>query len=111
MDEVFIRIRGKQHYLWRAIDQNGGVLDILFQSWRNKTGDCQEFRVRACCDQVSVNRSSNRMASWVFAMLHSRGGIFQSLETWFKTRNSSLSALLSGMCNLMSGNSAFGPLG
>ncbi len=57
--------------------------------------DCQEFRVRAGCDQVSENRSSNRMASWAFAMPHSRGGIFQSLVTWFKTRNSSFSALSS----------------
>jgi DDE domain len=31
MDEVFIRIRGKQHYLWRAVDQHGNVLDILVQ--------------------------------------------------------------------------------
>ena len=29
MDEVFIRIRGKQHYLWRAVDQDGNVLDIV----------------------------------------------------------------------------------
>jgi len=34
-DEVFIRIRGKMHYLWRAVDQNGHVLDIPVQSWRN----------------------------------------------------------------------------
>jgi putative transposase len=34
-DEVFIRIREEQHYLWRAIDQNGNVLDILVQSRRN----------------------------------------------------------------------------
>jgi transposase-like protein len=26
---VFIRIRGKQHLLWRAVDQDGVVLDIL----------------------------------------------------------------------------------
>ena len=26
MDEVFLRIRGKQHYLWRAVDQDGHVL-------------------------------------------------------------------------------------
>jgi putative transposase len=37
MDEVFIRIRGKQHYLWRAVDQHGHVLDILVQSRRNAT--------------------------------------------------------------------------
>jgi transposase-like protein len=27
MDEVFIRIQGVQHYLWRAVDQDGVVLD------------------------------------------------------------------------------------
>ncbi len=35
LDEVFIRIRGKVHYLWRAVDQEGEVLDILVQSRRN----------------------------------------------------------------------------
>ena len=35
LDEVFIRIAGKQHYLWRAVDQDGIVLDILVQSRRN----------------------------------------------------------------------------
>jgi putative transposase len=35
MDEVFIRIRGKQHYLWRAVDQHGNILDILVQSRRS----------------------------------------------------------------------------
>ena len=36
MDEVFLRIRGKLHYLWRAVDQHGTVLDILVQSRRNQ---------------------------------------------------------------------------
>jgi putative transposase len=35
LDEVFIRIRGKLHYLWRAVDQHGTVLDLLVQSRRN----------------------------------------------------------------------------
>jgi putative transposase len=35
LGEVFVRIRGKLHYLWRAIDQHGTVLDILVQSRRN----------------------------------------------------------------------------
>jgi putative transposase len=34
MDEVFIRLNGTQHYLWRAVDQNGVVLDILVQERR-----------------------------------------------------------------------------
>jgi hypothetical protein len=32
---VFIRIRGVLHYLWRAVDQHGVVLDILVQDRRN----------------------------------------------------------------------------
>ena len=35
MDEVFIRINGTLHYLWRAVDQHGVVLDILVQGRRN----------------------------------------------------------------------------
>jgi putative transposase len=32
---VFVRIRGKLHYLWLAVDQRGNVLDVLSQSLRN----------------------------------------------------------------------------
>ena len=44
MDEVFIRIRGKQHYLWRAVDQQGNVLGILVQSRRSATVAKRFFR-------------------------------------------------------------------
>ncbi len=35
LDEVFLTINGRRHYLWRAVDQDGNVLDILVQSRRN----------------------------------------------------------------------------
>ncbi|GEO15863.1 IS6 family transposase [Microvirga aerophila] len=35
LDEVAISIAGKKHWLWRAVDQHGAVLDILVQSRRN----------------------------------------------------------------------------
>ena len=35
IDEVFVRIKGKQHYLWRAIDQEGEVLDVYLQIKRD----------------------------------------------------------------------------
>jgi putative transposase len=35
LDEVFLKINGRAHYLWRAVDQDGDVLDILVQSRRN----------------------------------------------------------------------------
>jgi len=36
LDEMFVSIGGKPMYLWRAIDQNGEILDVLFQAKRNK---------------------------------------------------------------------------
>jgi putative transposase len=35
MDEVFIKINGKQHCLWRAVDQDGEVVDVYLQSRRD----------------------------------------------------------------------------
>ena len=31
LDEVFVKIRGELHYLWRAVDQDGDTIDILVQ--------------------------------------------------------------------------------
>ena len=36
IDEVFVRIAGKQMYLWRLVDDEGEVLDVLLQTRRNK---------------------------------------------------------------------------
>jgi putative transposase len=42
LDEVFVRINGEQKYLWRAVDQDGMVLDILVQS-RQDTAAARRF--------------------------------------------------------------------
>jgi putative transposase len=36
IDEVFIKMGGKTYYLWRAVDADGMVLDILVQDQRNQ---------------------------------------------------------------------------
>src|SRR5436305_354587 len=36
LDEVQIKIAGEKHWLWRAVDQDGTVLDVLVQSRRDK---------------------------------------------------------------------------
>ena len=36
LDEVLLKIRGKRHWLWRAVDQHGVVLDILVQERRDQ---------------------------------------------------------------------------
>lgn len=43
-DEVFIKIQGKRHYLWRAVDQVGTVLDILVISRRDAKVATRFFR-------------------------------------------------------------------
>ena len=35
IDEVFVKISGKQHYLWRAVDQDGEVVVVCLQSRRD----------------------------------------------------------------------------
>jgi putative transposase len=44
LDEVFVKINGTTHYLWRAVDQHGNVLDILVQSRRNAKAAQRFFR-------------------------------------------------------------------
>src|ERR671917_446642 len=36
LDEVVLKIAGKKHWLWRAVDQDGTVLDVLVQRRRDK---------------------------------------------------------------------------
>ncbi|MYS92328.1 IS6 family transposase [Streptomyces sp. SID5464] len=44
LDEVFIKINGEQKYLWRGVDQDGKVLDILVQDRRDKAAARRFFR-------------------------------------------------------------------
>ena len=44
LDEVFLTINGERHYLWRAVDQDDNVLDILVPRRRNKQAAKKFFR-------------------------------------------------------------------
>ena len=44
LDELFVNIRGQQHYLWRAVDQDGDVIDILLQPRRDRRAAERFFR-------------------------------------------------------------------
>jgi putative transposase len=56
MDEVFVNIQGQCQYLWRAIDQNGDVIDILLQRRRNALAAKRFFRRIIKRQQRSPNR-------------------------------------------------------
>jgi putative transposase len=44
LDEVFVSINGERHYLWRAVDQDGHILDILVQRRRDQHAVKKFFR-------------------------------------------------------------------
>ena len=44
IDEVFVKINGKQQYLWRAVDQDGEVVDVFLQSRRDGTAAKRLFK-------------------------------------------------------------------
>ena len=44
IDEVFIKINGKQNYLWRAVDQDGEVVDVYLQAKRDGAAAKRFFR-------------------------------------------------------------------
>ena len=44
IDEVFVKIGGKQKYLWRAVDQDGDVVDVFLQERRDGTAAKRFFR-------------------------------------------------------------------
>jgi putative transposase len=44
LDELFVTIHGQRQYLWRAVDQDGDVIDILVQSRRDQQAAERFFR-------------------------------------------------------------------
>lgn len=44
LDEVFVTIGGRRHHLWRAVDQDGDVVDILVQRRRTARAATRFFR-------------------------------------------------------------------
>ncbi len=44
LDELFVIIQGKRQYLWRAVDQDGDVIDILVQARRDRRAAERFFR-------------------------------------------------------------------
>ena len=44
LDELFVNIQGRRQYLWRAVDQDGDVIDILVQTRRDRRAAARFFR-------------------------------------------------------------------
>ena len=68
--QVFVKINGKQHYLWRAVDQDGEVVDVdvYMQARRDGTADLR----------VSAFTEWSRVVAWL------RSSRFSSFQ-WFNS--------------------------
>jgi putative transposase len=44
IDEVFVKINSRQHYLWRAVDQDGEVVDVYLQAKRDGAAAKRVFK-------------------------------------------------------------------
>ncbi len=53
---MVVRIKGKKYWLWRAVDENGYVLDALLQSRRNTAAVLRLMR-KLLKDQGTVPRA------------------------------------------------------
>ena len=82
LDEVFVRIGGKRTYLWRAVDDEGEVLEVLAQSRRNKRAALELMRKllkkQGCIPEAIV---TDKLGSYAAALrelglehLHVTGG-------------------------------------
>jgi putative transposase len=69
LDEVLLKIQGKRHWLWRAVDQDGIVLDILVQERRDQAAAERFLRhvLRSCEDEPRVV-ITDKLASYVPAI-------------------------------------------
>jgi putative transposase len=65
LDEVQLKSNGRKHWLWRAVDQDGLVLDILVQARRNRTA-AETFlrRVLAGCGVPPRVIVTDKLASY-----------------------------------------------
>jgi putative transposase len=87
LDEVFVRIQGVQHYLWRAVDQDGVVLDILVQDRRDAKAAKRFFR-QLLKDLQYVPRVivTDKLRSYGVAHLHLLPGVEHRQSRYLNNR-------------------------
>src|ERR687885_1535662 len=87
LDEVFLTINGERHYLWRAVDQDDNVLDILVQSRRNKKAAKKFFRkLLQGCQYVPRVIMTDKLKSYGAAKRESLPGVEHRQHRYLNNR-------------------------
>jgi putative transposase len=87
VDEVFTRMNGTIHYLWRVVDQNGVVVDILVQAKRDRAAAERFFRyLLHSSDTVPHTVVTDRLRSNSVALPHVLPKVKHQRGHWFNNR-------------------------
>nr|WP_300395905.1 DDE-type integrase/transposase/recombinase [Henriciella sp.] len=68
LDEVFVKINGETHYLWRAVDHEGEVLESYVTKTRDKSAALKFLRKAVKCCGVPRTVITGRLRSYGAAM-------------------------------------------
>ncbi len=68
VDEVFVKVNGKRHYLWRAVDHEGEVLEAIVTKRRNKQAALKFLRKLMKRHGKAENVVTDRFASYRAAL-------------------------------------------
>jgi transposase-like protein len=76
ISRVLLTINKERHYLWRAVDQDGNVLDILVQRRRDKKAAKKFFHIPSDLVADQQASDSENSSSLDFLLLHNREASF-----------------------------------
>ncbi|WP_058272818.1 IS6 family transposase [Ruegeria atlantica] len=68
VDEFFMKVNGKRHYLWRAVDHEGEVLDAVVTKCRNKAAALKFLKKLMKRRGKAENVVTDRFASYLAAL-------------------------------------------
>nr|WP_170480640.1 IS6 family transposase [Ruegeria arenilitoris] len=86
IDEVFLKVNGKRHYLWRAVDDEGEVLEVVVTKRRNKQAALKFLKKLMKRHGKAENVVTDRFASYRAALRELGATEKQQTGRWLNNR-------------------------
>ena len=86
VDEVFVKIKGEQHYLWRAVDHEGEVLEAVVTKRRDKRAALKLLKKLMHCYGRPREVVTDRLRSYGAALKELGGSDLQTTGRWLNNR-------------------------
>lgn len=86
LEEVFVKINGAKHYLWRAVDHEGEVLENFVTKWRDKKATLKFLRKSLKRDGQTEVFVTDRLASYGAALKQIGAVAKHEIGRWVNNR-------------------------